>query len=348
MRAPSGQGRWHPIGRVCGQTEQVQTVEGVVQHYAWGDRSFIPRLLGTSPDGRPWAELWLGTHPAAPAVVDDGRPLRDLTGELPYLLKVLAAAEPLSLQTHPTAARARAGFAHEQAIGIPVDAPERVYKDPHPKPELIVALEDFDALCGFRPVEATVELLRAHGIAALADRLDGDGLPAVVTGLLHGEIDAGPLVDACARAQGPEPQLVVDLAVRHPGDPSAAITLLLNRVTLAPGEALYLAPGTLHAYVGGAGVEVMGPSDNVVRGGLTAKHVDVDELIAVLDVSPLEDPIVRPVEPSTSYRHELVLCTAGTLGSLSSGEAVYVAPGEHVTFHGRGTVFRVEDTAFGH
>ncbi len=125
----------------------MQRVEGVVQHYPWGDPAFIPRLLGLEPDGRPWAELWLGTHPNGPAELDDGTPLTDLTGRLPYLLKVLACAEPLSLQAHPTAAQARDG--HERGV----------FGDPNPKPELLCALTPFHALCGVRPVDATLSLL---------------------------------------------------------------------------------------------------------------------------------------------------------------------------------------------
>ena len=136
----------------------VQRVHGVVQRYAWGDPVFIPSLLGVEPDGEPWAELWIGTHPSGAATLDDGRPLRDLTGELPYLLKVLAAAEPLSLQAHPDAEQARDGF-------------ERgVYSDPNAKPELLCALTEFDALCGIRPVEATIALLDELGLAERGSR----------------------------------------------------------------------------------------------------------------------------------------------------------------------------------
>src|SRR5215210_4674052 len=120
-------------------------VSGVVQHYAWGDPVSIPELLGVPGDGRPWAEMWLGTHPAAPSTTGDGEPLSDAAGQLPYLLKVLAAAEPLSLQTHPTAAQAGRGFAREEGAGIARDAAERIYRDPDEKPELICALTPFDA-----------------------------------------------------------------------------------------------------------------------------------------------------------------------------------------------------------
>src|SRR4051794_22866072 len=141
----------------------VQSVTGIVQHYAWGDREYIPRLLRRSPDGRPWAELWLGTHRNGPTACADGRPLSDVTGPLPYLLKVLAAAEPLSLQVHPTRERAVAGFEAGR------------YPDPEPKPELLCALTPFTAYCGVRPVEATLALLAELGTTDLAAAVAHDG-----------------------------------------------------------------------------------------------------------------------------------------------------------------------------
>jgi mannose-6-phosphate isomerase len=259
-------------------------VTGVVQHYAWGDPVSIPELLGVPSDGEPWAELWFGTHPGAPSTVDGGAPLSDVAGELPYLLKVLAAGEALSLQTHPSAEQAARGFAREEAAGIARDAPERTYRDPDAKPELLCALTPFDALCGFRPVAATSALLRRIGAVDLARVLERDGLRSTVTALYRGEIDTASTVAACQRRDEPEAQLVRSLAAQYPDDPSVVVTLLLHRVHLRPGEAIFLGPGNLHAYLHGVGVEIMGASDNVVRGGLTVKHVDVDELLDVLDI----------------------------------------------------------------
>ena len=342
---------------------------GVPQHYAWGDEHTIPALLGAEPDGRPWAELWFGTHPGGPATLDDGRPLADVSGPLPYLLKVLAAGEALSLQTHPSAARAAAGFAREDAAGVPHDAAHRIYRDPLAKPEMIVALTPFDALCGFRPVVATRELLAHLGATDLATRLADDGLPAVVEALYRGRIDTTPIVAACHHHLCPEAMLVTALAEQYPDDPSVAVTLLLNRVTLAPGEAIFLDAGNLHAYLHGVGVEVMGASDNVVRGGLTPKHIDVDELLDVFDIAPLADPVVRPVRdgawwsyptPGTPFQvsradvtadalghmassRELLLCTSGPVSPLGTGGVAYLAPGESITLTGPGTVFRVTE-----
>jgi mannose-6-phosphate isomerase len=262
----------------------MHAVVGEVRHYAWGDPLFIPRLRGVEPDGRPWAEWWLGTHPAAPSSLDDGRPLADVTGPLPYLLKVLAAAEPLSLQTHPNAAQARELHARG------------VLPDSNAKPELLCALTDFEALCGVRPVEATLALLDEIGAGDLATAVVDGGPVGALARLYRGEIDAGGVVEACAHGDRPEAEWVLRLNTRYPGDPSVAATLLLNLVRLRPGDAIHLGAGNLHAYLVGAGIELMGSSDNVVRGGLTEKPVDVDLLLDVLDPTPLADPVIRATD----------------------------------------------------
>jgi mannose-6-phosphate isomerase len=255
-------------------------IRGVVQHYAWGDPTFLPDLLGEHPDGRPWAELWLGTHPGGPATLADGRPLHDLTGELPFLLKVLSAAEPLSLQTHPDAEQAIDGFARG------------VYPDDRPKPELLCALTPFEALCGVRPVDATVALLDELGADDLRMVVASNGPGTALEALYRGALEPGPVIAACDTSPRPEARWVRRLDDRYPGEPSVAATLLLNLVHLAPGQALRLDAGNLHAYLHGAGIELMGPSDNVVRGGLTVKPVDVDELLRVVDPTPLPDPLL--------------------------------------------------------
>lgn len=348
----------------------VQFVTGVVQHYAWGDPSFIPSLLDVPVDGTPWAELWLGTHPGAPAAVSGGL-LRDITGDLPYLLKVLAAGEALSLQTHPSRAQAAAGFAREEAAGIERDAPNRIYRDPYPKPELICALTPFDALCGFRPIVDSALLLDELGLGTLASRLRREGLPAMVQALYRREIDLGPIVDACRAHVLSESRLVAQLADQYPDDPSVAVTLLLHRVQLSPGEAIFLGPGNLHAYLSGAGIEIMSASDNVVRGGMTHKHVDVDELLDVLDIRAIGDPRVTPREvvpgswcydtPDTPFRlwrcevagpfrhvatgRELVICADGATDLVARGQTVVLMPGEVLELSGIATLFRVDEVA---
>ena len=345
----------------------MRLVRGVAQHYDWGDLAAIPHMLGVPADGHPWAEWWLGTHPSAPSNLNGGTPLSSVSGELPYLLKLLAAAHPLSLQTHPDAATAAAGFAREGAAGVALNDPRRIYRDPFAKPELLCALTPFDTLCGFRPVAATEALLWEIGTDQLAAALRDDGLEAVVADLYLGALDVTTIVSACAAQRSPEAMLVTHLDALYPAEPSVAVTLLLNRVLLQPGEAIHLGPGNLHAYLHGFGVEIMGASDNVVRGGLTTKHIDVTELLAVLRFEELDDPVVRAleVEPSrwcyltpgtpfelwrfevadrmshTSRSDELLLCTSGTVGPLHQGEAAYLAVDETVVLRGPSTVFRV-------
>ena len=307
----------------------MRTIRGVVQHYPWGDHDVIPRMLGLEPDSRPWAELWLGTHERAVATLDDGRPLRDEVGDLPYLLKVLAAAEPLSLQTHPNAEQARDGFARG------------VYGGPNPKPELLCAITEVEALCGIRPAAATAALLAELGLVDLAERVTVHGSGSLVHDLYRRRVDAAPIVAACADSPRREAHWVRELDQRYPGEPSVAATLLLNLVHLEPGQALRLDAGNLHAYLHGAGIELKGPSDNVVRGGLTAKEDDGDLLLATIDTSPMAQPVL-PVDdrydlPAAGVT--LLVLAPGTphtavideLGIDESGHAFWLAPGDEFT-----------------
>ncbi|MEO5900078.1 MAG: mannose-6-phosphate isomerase, class I [Ilumatobacteraceae bacterium] len=335
-------------------------ITGVVQHYDWGDLNAIPSLLGASPDGRPWAELWLGTHAGGAATTSaDDHPLAETSGELPYLLKVLAAAEPLSLQTHPTSEQAAAGFARENAAGIALDAGERIYRDAAAKPELLCALTPFEALCGFRPFDQSIAWFETEGWTELADQLRAGPANYLRWALASG---AHRLPDGA-------PGWVQRVAGRYPGDGGVLVALILNRLILQPGEAIFLDAGNLHAYLLGTAIEVMASSDNVVRGGLTSKHVDIDELLAIVDLTPLPDPVVRPMEvtagrwrydtPNTPFRlwrwelevpvahvatgRELLLCTEGDAGALRRGDAAYLAPGELIDLGGPATIFRVEE-----
>lgn len=309
-------------------------VSGVVQHYDWGDQEFIPQLFGRPPDGRPWAELWLGTHPNGPTHLGDGRSLSDVTGSLPYLLKVLAAARPLSLQTHPNADQAKAGF-HV-----------RKYPDPYPKPELLCALTPFEAFCGVRPIDETVAMLDEIGLSRFGAAFEGSGVAETIDALLRRKLNIAPIIEACAGDERPEARWATRLAEQYPNDPSVVVTLLLNYVQLEPGEALQLGPGNLHAYLNGAGIELMGASDNVVRAGLTTKPVDVDTLLEVMDPTPLLDPVMsestvyplagtsirllRLVGPAVrrAKTHELVVMVPGRTGYLAPGEQLDIAAGE--------------------
>ncbi|MFY1700556.1 mannose-6-phosphate isomerase, class I [Micromonospora sp. WMMA1923] len=305
----------------------MEVLHGPIRDYAWGSRSALARLQGRPvPSAGPEAELWLGAHPGAPAEVErdgvrvslgellvaeptywlDSEGVRRFGTRLPFLLKVLAAAAPLSLQAHPDAAQARAGYAAEAGRA---DGP-RNYVDPYHKPELLVALSPFEALCGFRDPRVSAEVLAAFGVPALAPVVaalrDGpDGLrTAVRTLLTWPDRQRAALVAAvlAAPVAGPDAELARDLAADYPADPGVLVALLLNHVRLAPGEAIWMPAGNLHAYLRGCGVEIMAASDNVLRGGLTPKRVDVDELVRVLRFEVLDEPVLapRPVSPGVS------------------------------------------------
>lgn len=317
----------------------MELLRNAVRPYAWGSRTVIAELQGRSvPAPHPEAELWMGAHPDDPSTVlgADGseRSLLELVesdpvgqlgphnasrwgNRLPFLLKVLAADEPMSLQAHPSEAQAREGFAREEAAGIPRLAPSRNYPDPTAKPELVCALTEFHVLAGFRDPERTVELLRsleAPGLVVYADLLaaqpDADGLRTVFTTwitLPPPVLDEllPQVLDACVvhvKEHGQfdlECRTVLELGELYPGDAGVLAALLLNRLVLGPGEAVYLPAGNLHAYLRGTAVEILANSDNILRCGLTPKHVDVPELLRVLDFSHGDMPILRgePTRP---------------------------------------------------
>ena len=272
------------------------------QGYEWGSRDAIPAFRRQESDGDPVAEVWMGTDPlgVAQVLTDSGRkPLTDVAGDLPFMMKVLAAARPLSIQVHPSRSQAEAGYAAEQAAGVPLDAPQRVFKDPHSKPEMVYALTTFDSLVGFRP---TAEILRVlapldHPLTrSLADDLRANpgfsGIVRLVERLLSESVpaeDVAAVVDLCnaAREQGIDVKrayvTAAEIAEHHPGDIGVVVSLLLNRLTLQPGEAAFLGTGIIHAHLSGMCLEVMVSSDNVLRAGLTSKHIDAKGLIACLD-----------------------------------------------------------------
>lgn len=286
----------------------MELLDNPIRPYEWGSRTAIAELLGrTSPSDGPEAELWMGAHPDDPSRLPNGEALNaaitaDPAGHLgaavlgefgptlPFLAKILAAEAPLSLQVHPSREQAQAGFAAEEASGEHVN-----YRDANHKPELICALTPFRALAGFRELEQTAALLESLGVPELAPyrKLLAEGLDRVVERLLTLDpAGAAVLVDAVASAakrDGAFPEerrLTRDLAAAYPGDPGVIVALLLNLLELSPGEAMFLDAGTLHAYVHGVGVEVMASSDNVLRGGLTSKHIDVPELMRITNFRP--------------------------------------------------------------
>jgi mannose-6-phosphate isomerase len=324
--------------------------------YAWGSTTAIAALRGVEPSGRPEAELWLGAHPGSPSkLVGRAGTLADIVdGRLPFLLKVLAAATPLSLQAHPTPAQARAGFARENAAGIPLDAPERNYKDAFHKPEIIYALSDpFRALSGFRAVADTRAVLEPVAdddrIAPLVARLtvDADLRSTFEWLITRGEgVDdlIAAVVEAASTVDGPSWETVRTLAEHYPGDPGIAISLLFHTVDLRPGEVLYLPAGNIHAYLSGLGIELMAASDNVLRGGLTPKHVDVPELLEVLDFRPLPAPYLRPDEPESGvavFRPNVpdFALTVVSMDAAERGVDVTIpASGPAIAFAGTGAV----------
>jgi mannose-6-phosphate isomerase len=374
--------------------------------YAWGSRTALAELLGTVASGEPEAELWLGAHPGSPSrIVDPGTTsgAQNLAqwididraaalgrwGQLPFLMKVLAAGSPLSLQAHPTAAQAREGFALENAQGIPLDAPNRNYRDESAKPEVIVAVSDqFEALCGFRPREEAAEVLTWLGLEELVPRLDdvrelfawlmsgGPDVDSLLLRLAARVAEAGDDRDCPGQRAHDVFADAVDtvriLAQAHPGDPGILCALLLHRVTLRRGEALYLSAGNIHAYLAGVGIEVMTASDNVLRGGLTPKHVDLPELLRVLDFTMGPPPWLTPerVAPNVMmYRPgidefvlaritgdadipitgpAIALCLSGSLEltgassamHISRGQSAFISPDERsVSVRGRGEIF---------
>ena len=314
----------------------MHVVTGQVQHYDWGTIAEIPRLLGVESDGCPWAEYWLGAHPKAPSLLaddcdingadraDGGQPLdrwlaehpdqlgqasREVFGDrLSFLLKILSAEQPLSIQAHPSRTQAQMGFAQENAAGVPIDDPLRLYRDDWPKPEMIVALTEFHALYGFRDPHESRRMLTVFdavdGFPDLVAPLEdpgSEGIATVLTSCLQPDeqtqrVIAGVIAVAHDLVQGHDPasmqedapqlaRTAVELDRAHPGDPSILAALLMNRVHLRPGESLFLGAGTMHAYLHGTGIEIMASSDNVLRGGLTSKHIDVPALLAHADLT---------------------------------------------------------------
>ncbi|MFE7117824.1 mannose-6-phosphate isomerase, class I [Streptomyces sp. NPDC057654] len=387
-----------------------------VRPYAWGSTTAIPELLGTAPTGEPQAEVWMGAHPGAPSRVDRGSGptalsdviAADPEGELgrasaerfgprlPFLLKLLAAGSPLSLQVHPDLAQAKEGFADEEARGVPIDAPHRNYKDANHKPELICALTPFDGLCGFRAPAEAADLLAGLGVDPLKPYVDilraapeSAALREVLTAVLTA--DRAAMAETVAQAataaerlgaeDGPHQDsyaAYASIARHYPGDPGVIAAMLLNYVRLQPGEALYLGAGVPHAYLDGLGVELMANSDNVLRCGLTPKHVDVPELLRIVRFEATAPGVLRPeadpggeevyetpadefrlsrydlgraAEPSrpAARTPQILLCTAGTAVlrdtagaelTLARGESAYVPAGEQVELTGDGAVFR--------
>ncbi|MFF9771583.1 mannose-6-phosphate isomerase, class I [Streptomyces sp. NPDC014636] len=375
-------------------------LDNTVRPYAWGSTTAIPHLLGVEPTGEPQAEMWMGAHPGAPSrtargtlvEVIEADPQRELGAgavdrfgpRLPFLLKLLAAGAPLSLQVHPDLKQAEEGYADEERRGVPVDAPHRNYRDANHKPELVCALTEFDGLCGFRDPLRTADLLDGLGVDSLKPYVDllhahpeDAALREVLTAILSADPEemahtVAEATAACTRLGGAYAPYA-DIAHHYPGDPGVIAAMLLNHVRLQPGEALFLGAGIPHAYLSGLGVEIMANSDNVLRCGLTPKHIDVPELLRVVRFEASDPGVLRPeaspddeevyetpidefrlsryVLPADGAAHDvtrdtpqILLCTAGTVRAgeheLGPGQSVFVPAGEKAEISGPGTVFR--------
>ena len=367
-------------------------ITGEVKNYDWGSKDLIQEHFGLGKANDSVAEVWFGTHEGGHSkIMGSDQNLSEAIGsKLSFLVKFLAADSPLSIQVHPNALQAKAGFAKENAAGVSLSAPERIYKDDSHKPEILIALTEFEALCGFRPRAELMEIFLAFSesesrfgeLAALAatdasieeifaelieDKALADRFSSSVEAL-----DAHSLAE---RARS----LVVELLAKYPGDTGALVALCLNHVRLSPGQAIYLPAGNLHAYLSGLGLEVMAASDNVIRGGLSSKHIDKAELRQITDFSELSEPIVvsrklaeglveYPVSASEFrvYRAQIsganlladldlpagavIVCVAGEIAVgtsleerevLKKGEVVFVNQAKKFSLSGSGEAFVV-------
>lgn len=328
----------------------MQLVTGVPKHYDWGDHQFLYGFVGAPLSHQPLAEMWFGTHPDGPAVLATTQEaLANVVGRLPFMVKFLSAASPLSLQVHPTALQAHAGFEREESAGIPVSSPQRIYRDNSDKPELLIALTAFTALCGFHDVASSVGWFRAMQWTLLADFLETNGIEAFAHEALTG---------STLRIPEQLPPWAHHLQDSFPDDPALLIALLMHRVELAVGECLLLEAGTLHAYLNGSAIEVMNSSDNVVRGGFTHKHVNAQELLNITQWEPSPTPVRRatqslpgislfpttgafqvlsiaaPAKVPSSAQAQLVACIAGTGQNISCGQVALLEANEEMQLSG--------------
>ncbi len=389
-------------------------LQNTVLHYAWGSPTSLPQLLGKeNPSGRPWAELWMGAHPKAPSLVNcDGRwvSLKDLIEQhpqdmlghraaarfkntLPYLLKVLAVAKPLSIQAHPSLEQAKAGFERENKQGIALNASQRNFKDENHKPECICAMSEFYALCGFRNITDIVAMMSASCPQGLADELknlkknsDSSGLKTFFIALMNMDSRRRKRVidEALQNIDKFSDQRlkhwIKKLATEYPTDIGILSPIFLNLICLEPGQALFLPAGELHAYLEGLGIELMANSDNVLRGGLTVKHIDISQLVNVIQFrprtvdilsaaatggnekiyyNPSEEFILSSIciagqscyESSPSRSIEILLCTDGKASvkdygakhifEIEKGDSVIVpAAVKHYTISGDAVVYK--------
>jgi len=333
-----------------------------IKHYEWGDFAALPDLLGLPQDQKPWAELWFGTHSDGHATLQTANgetQLKNVVGDLPFLLKLIAVAKPLSLQTHPSTAQALAGFARENKLGIARTASNRIYKDEAAKPELLCALSEFQMLCGFAPVNESIDRAEKLGLIELAKHLKLDGLEKTVHWALSEK--SHPTAKNL-------PNHLQALETLYPNSGGVLVALLMNHIVLKPGDAIFLEPGNVHSYLSGLAVEVMTSSDNVMRAAFTKKHVDINEFLATANFVSETPRFVSPTEASHDvalydissapfsvqrlninsvisltavHEVEIFLCVQGQSDSLNQGQACVLRRGENLNLNGPSLVFRV-------
>jgi mannose-6-phosphate isomerase len=351
----------------------IYKLQNTVKNYDWGSPEWIPELMGKANESQvPWAELWMGVHPEGPSKISspDGETTKDLSelinsnpatflgkerakifNGLPFLLKILAAEKPLSIQAHPSLIQAQEGWASENEKSIALDSPERNYKDANHKPEIICALSPFTAMAGFRePHEIKVRLewflhnapqSLLTALAPLTDALERENPlktfleelfsldPIVREELGNYAIDQGQYGLYEYKSEYPdERKLIARFAKFFPDDPAIISPLYLNLIKLNPGEAIYLPAGIFHAYVYGLGIELMANSNNVLRGGLTPKHIDIPELLRVLDFKPFQPEILRATG-ETEYEYP-VPCKEFSLSVIQGGDYIYLETGPSI------------------
>lgn len=299
---------------------RIFSLQGSVQHYEWGGQQFLPELVNRPLDEQPWAELWLGAHPKAPSLINGdslamiigneseamlGKGVAEKFSTLPFLLKVLDVEKMLSIQVHPTLEQAREGFDREELAGIPVDAPGRNYRDANHKPELMVALGDFWLLHGFRTEVSACACLRGHPeLTGLAERLEAMGMDAFYREvMLHPNNDLLTIMALLADRLRQLPEIskhqpdywflkAVDTADGQL-EPGMLSIYLLNLVFMQEGEGIFQDAGIPHAYLYGQNIEIMANSDNVLRAGLTPKHIDVPELLSIIRTEAVRPHILN-------------------------------------------------------
>jgi mannose-6-phosphate isomerase len=365
-------------------------ISGVTKNFDWGSRELIPNSFGLEKPSTPIAEIWFGTHPLGESqTIRDTKSLSESLGKkLSFLVKILSAERALSIQVHPNSQQAKDGFHFEQAAGIPLNDPARNYKDTSHKPEALIALTHFESLCGFRPRADLIHVFVEFGksepeFELLSQQLvSGTSLAAIFQSLIANTELAKRFVQSVDSSQSDSmAQDARDLAhrllIQFPDDTGALVALMLNKIFLEPGEAIYLPAGNIHAYLSGLGLEVMAASDNVLRSGLTSKHVDVAEVLKLADFSELGDPKVKPKKLAEGlieypvecpefrvYRAEvsgknlladlelpasaMVVCTAGEVAVstsleerevLTKAEVVFASGAKKLSLSGSGTAF---------